>query len=327
MFGQTAPTSNSGVQSVRSRLTRGGIFVGASMQPFSAKYVEADAQNYVVDKYAAGTQFNYGTDGKVYAYDKGYVLDYPTTPDNITTNILNVEVVDGVAKVWWTGFEKTAWTVELDGYQGGYVSLYSNGNDQGGFKSFRITELAASDITVTTGVTIHAAGDYTVVELTDNMAKGILKTNTVTGALNFDSAKFEYRAAVFADASAEQNEGAAPAADAGKLGFTVKACNADVVVKLFFKNLTDEYDYTGFALEIESITKENGDALAVEIAPETVAGDLTGDVKDTADKKLDIRDLVNADANDKDTAIVQSGLLGINAYAAEAEAVAGQKKN
>ena len=63
--------------------------------------------------------------------------NYDSTVNNTNLHTLNIEVINGTVKVWWTGFEQYAWTSQmLENYKGGSISIYMNGCQQGGLKSF-----------------------------------------------------------------------------------------------------------------------------------------------------------------------------------------------
>ena len=141
IFGQDTPTDtdvNSGAVRVRMHEHYGQIHTEGVLAE-TAKYTDSTL-----------TQGFYPTTGNK-TYD--LVNRFPSLIDEINkskdnekyisgTYKLNIEVINGLMKVWWDGYEQYAWTVELnDRYDGGYISLYSNGYDQGGIKSFEFEDL------------------------------------------------------------------------------------------------------------------------------------------------------------------------------------------
>ena len=96
----------------------------------------------------------------------------------------------------------------------------------------------------------------------------------------------------------------------GSLPLSLTSCKVGTIVKIYFKNLTDDLDYTGLGLDIDSVSRANGKS-ATAVVSENVAYDYTGDTKGVADKQIDIRDLIHASANDKAPADVREVLVGI----------------
>ena len=63
--------------------------------------------------------------------------NFSTAINNENLQELNIEVINGCVKVWWTGYEDYAWTSQmLENYEGGAISIYMNRNYDSGLKSF-----------------------------------------------------------------------------------------------------------------------------------------------------------------------------------------------
>ena len=135
IFGQSDPTdkdTGSGAVLVRMQDHEGQIRA-EGVQPETAMYVDSS----VTGEFSEGS----GT-----VYDP--VKKFPNAIGSLTgeayrnaTQTLNIEVINGLMKLWWDGYEQYAYTVELsDKYDGGYISLYSSGYDQGGIKSFEFED-------------------------------------------------------------------------------------------------------------------------------------------------------------------------------------------
>lgn len=88
--------------------------------------------------------------------DKGYVVcnsDAGAADSNKTTYTLRIKIVGNELQASLDEFSDYVLKVKLtDAYQGGLVSLYTNANSQGGFKSFEAVELADLGTTAETGV-------------------------------------------------------------------------------------------------------------------------------------------------------------------------------
>lgn len=310
-YGQSDMTTLEGAKSVsliRPYNNHGAISAsGLKQLPYIPEYTEEDVYEYVT---AYNTSGPFNPSGDTW-YMKDTIKNFPTSynEDNIQT--LNVEVLDGVVKMWWTGFEKAAWKAELtDGYTGGYVSLVSLGNNQGGFKSFKLYEIGNEDVKVAVGMDVKSAGAYTVVSVSGDLADNILKSSDIEGSLIFDQSKFEYRKAIIDINHENVNQDAVFNATDGSLPLSLTSCKAGTIVKIYFKNLTDDLDYTELRLDIDSVSRANGKS-ATAVVTENVAHDYTGDTKGVADKKIDIRDLIHASVNDKAPANVREVLVGI----------------
>jgi len=136
IFGQSTPTdiavsdtATNGAVKVKMQENAGKIF---------AQGVQASTSKWVDVSRTEG--FYYNADKQYLAYDQ--VTKFSTDVNGTNLHTLNIEVINGLMKLWWTGFEEYAWTVELNNdYKGGYISLYSTGCQQGGIKSFTFEDL------------------------------------------------------------------------------------------------------------------------------------------------------------------------------------------
>lgn len=137
IFGQATPidtavtrTSTNGAVKVRMQENAGKILV-QGIDTSTPKWVNSDIT----------TQFySQNNPSYVETYDNLARPGFSTDVNSTNIHTLNMEVKDGVLKVWWTGYEDYAWTVKLnEKYRGGYISLYSTGAQQGGIKKFSIS--------------------------------------------------------------------------------------------------------------------------------------------------------------------------------------------
>ena len=133
IFGQSSPTDTN----VSTSGTNGAVKVtmhenagkirAEGVKPATAAWLSAERKEGF---YNNGTQ----------AYDTVARPDFSTTVNGTNLHTMNIEVKGGKMTLWWDGYEEYKWSVELDDkYIGGYISLYSQGNQQGGIKSFSIT--------------------------------------------------------------------------------------------------------------------------------------------------------------------------------------------
>ncbi|MBQ2987268.1 MAG: hypothetical protein IJE23_07300, partial [Tyzzerella sp.] len=308
-----------GVISVTPNSTNvGGISVGgtAQLDVSTAAYVDSSISSITYfNKNASGNQVRSSHD--VAGYSEG-------TYDKLHT--LNVEVIDGILKVWWTGHEAEAWTIDIsEEYQGGYVSLYSSGNDKGGIKSFTVYEILDEDINTNIDMNVEIVGSYTVVTVNNDIAKGVLKNSTLKGNLKFDSEKFNYCTTVIEDVSADRHDNVVGTVMNGGVSIDMTSYSANANAKFYFKNNADELDFTGFTFDVESITRVNKET-ASATTTESVKYDYTGD-DGALDKLIDARDLVRAAKEDKVPEDVRNAMVGIHDDSDWVTGVTGEVKD
>lgn len=134
IFGQSSPTDTdytSGAVKIRMREHNGSI-IAYGVQPGTVAYVGST----VADGFSTGADW---AADNVYKFPDIFSTAASGADYTAALYGLNIEVKDGAVKLWWDGYEQYAWTVSLsDKYEGGYISLYSTGYDQGGIKSFSI---------------------------------------------------------------------------------------------------------------------------------------------------------------------------------------------
>ena len=308
-FGQSAPAAITDAKCVMpvfwNSSTYGGLRVDGADQS-SPQYLEENIADYVTETSGKGMFNPTGSDS---VYTKGSINGFPTAFDDGNIQTLNVEVVDSVLKLWWTGFEKAAWTVKLADYTGGYISLMSRGNDQGGIRSFRVSEILDVDLQSNVDMSVEPLGDYTIVSVTNDIAGGILKNSALTGNVKYDAAKFEYCTTVITDSEAGVLENVVAAGTNGSVNVSFSSYNANAVAKLYFKNIANELDYSGFGVEVGSITRANGKPVK-SAATETITYDYTG-AEGTPDKLVDVRDLVRAAKENKAPSELRRALVGV----------------
>lgn len=298
MFGQTEQTATDGAKLVRPYLSQGAIFVDG-IKKNSAKYLDSDCTSGITGDISLGS-FNYGQDAVTYAYSKGSITKFNSNVNTTNMQTLNVEVFEGIVKVWYTNFEDFAWTAQLDDdYNGGYVSLLCSGNDEGGLKNFKLTAYTGDDLSVNGNVMYSAAGKYTVVTLNSDYANGLLNTCDFAGKLKYDSDKFQYRTIAFYN-SGSMVSGIETEISAlnGILSFNLKQVPADTVIKFYFennngKNIFDLNNCFNLSTEDISFTASDGSGSQISVAAPTLEFDYTGNDGEP-DLKLDIRDLVRA---------------------------------
>lgn len=233
------------------------------------------------------------------------------------SHILNVEVIDGIIKVWWTGHEEAAWTVEMlpeyyETYknEGGYVSVFSTGNDFGGIKSMKMQEIIDEEIEVNVDMNVETFGDYAVVNVSNDIAGGILKDSVLKGNLKYDSKKYEYCTTVIEDKGAELYANITETSTGESVAIDLTSYSKAAVAKLYFKNLTGAYDYTGFSLDVDSVTRAKSSKFAQVATLETVTYDYTG-LNGKADKMVDARDLVRSVKSYETSQEVREVLIGV----------------
>ena len=299
LFGQTEMTTIDGANLVRPYLSQGAIFVDG-IKKNSAKYLDSECTDGITGDISLGT-FNYGQDAVTYAYSKGSITKFNNKVDLTNMQTLNIEVFEGVLKVWYTNFEDFAWTAQLDDdYNGGYVSLLCSGNDEGGLKSFKLTTYTGDELPVNGNVIYSAAGEYTVVTLNSDYANGLLNTCDFAGNLKYDSDKFEYRTIAFYNSNGMVSgiETEINTSDADILSFDLKQVPADTIIKFYFENKNGKniFDFNDcFVLNTEDISfvASDGNGSNISVTAPTLEFDYTGD-NGEPDMKLDIRDLVRA---------------------------------
>ena len=239
---------------------------------------------------------------------------------------MNVEVIDGIIKVWWSGHEDTAWTIAApEDYKGGYVSLYATGNDLGGVKNFAVYEILDKDIETNVDMNVEVVGEYTVVTVNNDIAKGILKNSTLKGSLQFDSEKFEYCTTIITDSSADRHDNSVHNVTTEGVSLDMTSYSANAVAKFYFKNITGELEFTDFAFDVESVTRTNKEVVSATTT-EAVEYDYTGD-NGVQDKLIDARDLVRAAKDNQTTSDVRNALVGIHEDNAWVTGVTGEVKD
>lgn len=296
----------------------GGIFVGgtAKMDVSTAAYVDSSISSISgFNKNASGNyvRMNYAVPN----YSEGAY-------DNLHT--LNVEVIDGIIKVWWSGHEEVAWTIAApEEYKDGYVSLYATGNDLGGIKNFTVYEILDEDITTNVDMNVEVIGEYVVVTVNNDIAGGILKSSTLQGKLKFDSEKFNYCTTVIEDVSADRHDNIVHTVTEGGVSLDMTSYSANAVATFYFKNTSDELNFTDFVFDVDSFTRTNKET-ASATTTEAVVYDYTG-AEGTPDKLVDARDLVRAAKDDKTPADVRNALVGIHADNDWVTGVTGEVKD
>ncbi len=311
-FGQTAPGITSGAKEIRPNLRNEGTYGGVradGVDTSSPVYVEADAADYLTNKMTGTGLFNAGSATAVYT--KASINNFPTACNNGNIQTLNVEVIDGVAKIWWTGFEKTAWAVRLTDYEGGYISLFSQGADVGGFVSFKFQEIKDSAIQTNAHMEVEVLGDYTIVSVTNDIAQGILKNSTFQGNVKYDADKYEYCTTIITDSKVDVHQNVDETASDGSVAVNFQSYNKDAVAKLYFKNKTNAIDYNNFAIADGEAIRANETATKASVTTTlNIAYDYTG-TECSPDKCVDARDLVRAAKDNKAPDDVRNALVGV----------------
>ena len=103
--------------------------------------IDVNSSNWEDSEGKDGIQFNRSTDAVRTRIENNIpnVNTALSTTDAPNVKQLNVEVLDGKVKVWFTGFESYAWTSSmLETYKGGSISIYMNRCNNGGIKSLSL---------------------------------------------------------------------------------------------------------------------------------------------------------------------------------------------
>lgn len=137
-FGQSAPTD----LGVNATTTNGTAMV--RMQENQGKIIAYGIDNATpewVGSKSYGEFSRYNDPSRTWTYNNQVISGFDNSVNSTNLHTLNIEVKDGVLKLWWSEYEDIVWKVNLNSkYNGGYVSLYSTGNQQGGIKSFTFAE-------------------------------------------------------------------------------------------------------------------------------------------------------------------------------------------
>ena len=137
-FGQSAPTD----LGVNATTTNGTAMV--RMQENQGKIIAYGIDNATpewVGSKSYGEFYRYNDPSRTWTYNNQVISGFDNSVNSTNLHTLNIEVKDGVLKLWWSEYEDIVWKVNLNSkYNGGYVSLYSTGNQQGGIKSFTFAE-------------------------------------------------------------------------------------------------------------------------------------------------------------------------------------------
>lgn len=297
IFGQKTMTDLTDAKKVVSNNVQGALMLNGVKQ-YSARYVNKDAADSIDGDIKLGA-FNYGSDAITYTYSKGAIKGFSPRVDNTNMQTLNIQVYEGIIKVWYTGYENLAFTAQLDEeYQGGYISLLSTGNDEGGLKRFKLTEFDAGELKTVGKVQYSAAGKYTVVTVNNDLGE-MLQKASLSGKLSYNTDTLEYGAIAFYDENGVLSgfENTVEDKD-GVLTFSCKNLNKGVTVKFIFKNKNNAsvLDFNNiFTVSANdfSLATATDTPTAYTVNSPTLMFDFTGN-DGKSDMKLDVRDLVYA---------------------------------
>ena len=316
-LGQSEPGVTSGATKIQPYVwadyAAGGLRV-EGVDVNSATYVKDNLieDGYLEDAYNTA---KYGMINQIDTNGTGVmnkmaIKGFPKVYDDSNIQTLNVEVLDGVAKLWWTGFENAAWTVNLKDYEGGYISLFSTGADVGGFVSFTFYEIMDRAITTNANMNVEVLGDYTIVSVTNDIAKGLLKNSTFQGTVKYDADKYEYCTTIITDSKADVHKNVDEIAFNGSVTVNFQSYNIDAVAKLYFKNKVGTIDYSGFAITDSEVIRANQNKTkASNTATLDIAYDYSG-AERNPDKCVDVRDLVRATKDNKNPEDVRNAMVG-----------------
>lgn len=249
------------------------LYVGGAIDVESAALADSNV-----------TLYSYGGNTvNSYLSDLGMVYD--DVVKGKTRTEINVKVQDGTLTAWVTGYEGAAITVKLTAkYNANKLSFYTNGCDQGGMVNLNIDELA-DDAKKTANVTlnIEPMDEYTAVTLNTSLAY-----SNIIADLVFDNSAFEYYASAINMNQLTINDGKVLEANDGVIPVDLYANNAGEIVTLYFKNLTNSMNYSGFALNsmaVNVVNKNSANANGTKSAKFDYTEDCIVDVRDVVRTK------------------------------------------
>ncbi len=185
----------------------------------------------------------YDGDTGIFAFNK----DFSATPGKVYT--LNIKKEDNFLTIWVDGYDGVLTIDLLPNYRNGRIALFSRqfGGDCGGFKSCLVRDLDSegsleSDITEDVVFEKEIAGNYASVTLHSD------KSNKLIFDLSYDVSKFTYETVVIPYNTLVLNPDFKVNPENGKIHIRLLTEEPGELVRLMFKCVDDEPDFSGFIL-------------------------------------------------------------------------------
>ena len=198
------------------------------------------------------------------------------------TYTVHVSVADKVVKVWLDEYPDCYVTANLTaGYQGGALSLYATGCDQGSFTQFAIKKYMEDPAVENANLTYRKEiiGNYTVVTLYTDGVTDVMYRN----ALKYDTEKYTYIDTRLIDSVSAYNDPVGADKD-GQVELSMISRTDKKQAVVIFKNNTDTAEKVPFTMTGD-MYGIGGIAMNV-----TLKSAFYGDV--TNDDKVDVLDLI-----------------------------------
>ncbi len=245
---------------------------------------------------------------------EGYVK--PSTKDSAykTRYFLNVRVQDGVLVAWVEGLQGELSVKLTGGYEGGKISLYSKGRDTGGLWQFYLETLdAIPETRISFPFDLSTDGEFVKVEVSTDAVYSKL-----VGNLKYDTSKFELVLAEMADTTLNANVLIEAVNGTIPLSMLINTNGgSDKVLTLYFKELVDTLDFTGFNVDEYDVMSSGG------VSATRVDSRVTVEYDYNENKVIDVLDLVRGKKNSTEETTVEVFpirrlLVGKTTYGADA---------